>query len=75
MKPYEPNLAKKTATSFFSNYVPEQILKEITDSLKTREKSFKISDRTWKITYTLQRESKIGEENQETDVYQNDIIE
>ena len=50
-------------------------MKEITDSLKTREKSFKISDRTWKITYTLQRESKIGEENQETDVYQNDIIE
>ena len=75
MKAYEPNLAKKTATSFFSNYVPEQILKEITDYLKTREKPFKISDRTWKITYTLKRESNIDGDNQESEEYPKDIIE
>ena len=54
MKAYEPNLARKAATVFFSNFVPEQILKEISDILAERSIAFKISDKTWKITYTLQ---------------------
>ena len=56
MKAYEPNEARKAATVFFSNYVPEQILKEITDNLAERSIPYKISDKTWKITYTLQLE-------------------
>ena len=51
------------------------MLKEITDSLKNREKLFKISDKSWKITYTLQRESNIVEEIQESEENQKDIIE
>jgi len=56
MKAYEPNLARKAATVFFSDYVPEQVLKELTDNLTGRDVDFKISDKTWKITYILKPE-------------------
>ena len=56
MKAYEPDQARKAATVFFSNYVPEQVLKELTDNLTERDIPFMISDKTWKITYTLQLE-------------------
>jgi serine/threonine protein kinase len=65
MKPYNPNLAKTTA--FFTDYTPEQILKELTDSLSSNAIAYNISDKTWKVTFTKTRdegseESKEGEQ-------------
>jgi len=54
MKPYNSQLAKNTA--FFTDYTPEQILKELTTSLNSNNTQFDISNHTWKITFTKTRE-------------------
>ena len=58
MKPYNPELAKTTA--FFTDYTPEQVLKELSDSLNTNNTTHEISNKTWKLTFT-----KTNEETQE----------
>ena len=62
MKPYVQKLAKTTA--FFTDYTPEQILKELTDSLAQNSVAFEISDKTWKVTFTKTREE-ASEESKE----------
>ena len=62
MKPYDPQITKNT--SFFTNYVPEQVLKALTDTLTKKGIKFKISDKTWKLTYSLTRKE-VKEEDEE----------
>lgn len=50
LKPYNAELAKTTA--FFTDYTPEQILKELVDSLEKNGTTCAISNKTWKLTYT-----------------------
>ena len=64
MKPFDPQLARNTA--FFSNYVPEQILKALTDPLAKRGIPFKISDKTWKVSYTLTRKDDNQQQKEES---------
>jgi hypothetical protein len=54
MKPYNPQLNKTTA--FFTDYAPEQILKELTDSLSGSNTEYQISDKTWKVTFVKNRD-------------------
>ena len=54
METHDPQLTKKTA--FLSNYLPEQVFLELSDYLKNCDVSFKISNKTWKLTYTVSRD-------------------
>ena len=69
IKPYNPELAK--TTSFFTNYVPEHVLKELTDSLSEHGIPYKISEKTWKITYTFKKEKIIEDEEEEEELKEN----
>jgi hypothetical protein len=54
MKPYNAELGKTTA--FFTDYSPEQVLKELTDTLSANNTTYQISNKTWKVTFTKTRE-------------------
>ena len=69
IKPYNPELAK--TTSFFTNYAPEHVLKELTDSLSEHGIPYKISEKTWKITYTFKKEKVIEDEEEEEESKEN----
>lgn len=66
LKPYNADLAKTTA--FFTDYTPEQILKELVDSLEKNGTTYEISNKTWKLTYTKQREEEKKEESTEPEL-------
>ena len=53
IKPYNPEFANPR--HFFSNWSADKIAKEITDYLNRYDLSFKISAKTWKLTYDVQK--------------------
>ena len=63
MKPFDPKIP--TNTAFFTNFLPEQVFKALTDHLILKGIDFKISSKTWKLTYTLTRSEEIDEESEE----------
>jgi len=63
MKPYNAELAKTTA--FFTDYTPEQVLKELVGALDRSGTPYEISNRTWKLSYTKAREEEKKEEETE----------
>jgi serine/threonine protein kinase len=66
MKQYNAELAKTTA--FFTDYTPEQILKELVDSLDKNGTTYDISNKTWKLTYAKTREEEKKEETTEPEL-------
>lgn len=53
MKPYNAALAK--TTSFFTDYAPEAILAQLTDTLSSEHIPYEISNKTWKLCYTKEK--------------------
>jgi len=66
MKPYNAELAKTTA--FFTDYAPEQVLKELAAALNRSGTTYEISNRTWKLSYTKAREEEKKEEEAESEL-------
>ena len=66
MKPYNAEMCKTTA--FFSDYTPEQFLKELVDSLEKNGTPYEISNKTWKLTYTKTREEEKKDEATEPEI-------
>ena len=58
MKQYDPTLQK--VTQFFTNWDPAALLQEITKNLKQNDIPFKISDKTYKVTFSKER--KVGDD-------------
>jgi len=69
MKPYKAELAKTTA--FFTDYQPEQILKELTEALIRSGTPYEISNKTWKLSFTKQKEA---EEEKKEESKENELV-
>ena len=61
LKPHNPSL--KQTTSFFTDYKADQVLKQLVDVLARQSITYEISDKTWKISFTKERDNNDKKKN------------
>ena len=63
LKPYNTTL--KSNTSFFTDYKADQVLKQLVDVLARQSVKYEISDKTWKINFTKDRNNADKKKNEQ----------
>ena len=63
LKPFNTTL--KSNTSFFTDYKADQVLKQLVDVLVRQSVKYEISDKTWKINFTKDRNNADKKKNEQ----------